>query len=107
VSANALWWPPVKVAGRYLASLLGPDEPLGPGGGLLHDLRASADAERPEPENAAELALMLARENADRGDYAEALQTLDAAQSLSGGELPAEWERTRTLWEARANPPAW
>ena len=107
VSANALWWPPVKVAGRYLASLLGPDEPLGPGGGLLHDLRASADAERPEPENAAELALMLARESADRGDYVEALHTLDAAQSLSGGELPTEWERTRTLWEARANPPAW
>ena len=50
---------------------------------------------------------MLARESADRGDYAEALHTLDAAQSQSGGELPTEWERTRTLWEARANPPAW
>jgi sulfide:quinone oxidoreductase len=107
VSANALWWPPEKVAGRYLASLLDPDKPAGPGGGLLHDLRASADAARPEPENAAELTLMLAREDADRGDYAQALHALDAAQALSGGELQPEWERTRTLWEARANPPAW
>jgi sulfide:quinone oxidoreductase len=107
VSPNVLWWPPAKVAGRYLAALLAPDEPTGAGGGQLHDLRASADADRPEPEDAAELALMLAREDADRGDYAEALHGLDAAQALSGGGLPVEWERTRTLWEARANPPAW
>jgi sulfide:quinone oxidoreductase len=107
VSANALWWPPAKLAGRHLASLLEPDRPAGPGGGLLHDLRASTDAARPEPEDAAELTLMLAREDADRGDYAEALNALDAAQALSGGELAPEWERTRTLWEARANPPAW
>jgi sulfide:quinone oxidoreductase len=107
VSANALWWPPAKVAGRYLASLLLPDEPTGPGGGQLHDLRASLDAERYEPENAAELSLMLAREEADRGDYDGALRALDAAQTLSGGELAPEWERTRTLWQARAHPPAW
>jgi sulfide:quinone oxidoreductase len=107
VSANALWWPPAKVAGRYLAPLLDPDEPAAPGDARLHDLLASADAARPEPENAAELALMLAREDADRGDYAQALRALDSAQALSGGKLAPEWERTRTLWEARANPPAW
>jgi sulfide:quinone oxidoreductase len=107
VSTSALWWLPGKVAGRYVASLLVPDLPAGPGGGQLHDLRASADAERPEPENAAALTLMLAREEADRGDYAEALHTLNAAQALSGGTLAPEWERTRTLWEARANPPTW
>jgi sulfide:quinone oxidoreductase len=107
VSANALWWPPAKVAGRYLASLLAPDEPAVGGAARLHDLLASADAARPEPENAADLSLMLAREDADRGDYEHALHALDAAQALSGGELAPEWERTRTLWEARANPPAW
>jgi sulfide:quinone oxidoreductase len=107
VSTNALWWPPGKVAGRYVASLLVPDLPPGPGGEQVHDLPASADAGRPEPESAAELTLMLAREEADRGDYAEALHTLNAAQALSGGKLAPEWERTRTLWEARANPRKW
>jgi hypothetical protein len=107
VSTNALWWPPGKVAGRYVASLLAPDVPVGPGGGQLHDLRASPDAARPEPENAAELTLMLAREEADRGDYEQALHHVGSAQALSGGKLTPEWERTRTLWQARANPPAW
>lgn len=102
VSADALWWPPTKVAGRYLASLLETGEPA-----QLRDLLTSADAARPEPENAAGLSLMLAREDADRGDFEQALHSLDAARALSGGELDAEWERTRTLWEARANPPAW
>jgi sulfide:quinone oxidoreductase len=107
VSANALWWPPAKVPGRYLAALLVPDAPVGPGGGQLHDLRASPDADRPEPEDAGELALMLAREDADRGDYEAALNSLDSARALAGGELPPEWERTRTMWEARAHPPVW
>jgi sulfide:quinone oxidoreductase len=107
VSPNALWWPPAKLAGRYLAALLAPDQPAGPGGGLLHDLRASTDAARAEPENAADLTLMLARELADRGDYVEALHALDSAQALSGGTLALEWQRTRTLWAARAHPPAW
>jgi sulfide:quinone oxidoreductase len=103
VSTDALWWPPGKVAGRYVASLLVPDQQPAE----LHDLTDSEGARQPEPENAAELTLMLAREEADRGDYAEALQTLNAAQALSGGKLDQEWERTRTLWEARANPRKW
>jgi sulfide:quinone oxidoreductase len=103
VSADALWWPPAKLAGRYLASLIETDETAA----QLHDLASSADAARPEPEDAAELALMLAREDADRGDYVEALHGLEAAQALSGGELDPEWERTRTLWEARVHPPEW
>jgi sulfide:quinone oxidoreductase len=105
VSANALWWPPAKVAGRYLASLLETDELAG--SAQLHDLLTSAGAARTEPENAAEFSLMLAREDADRGDYEQALHALDAAQALRGGELNPEWEHTRTLWQARANPPAW
>ena len=96
VSADELWWPPLKVAGRHLAGLLGPE------GAELHDLGASP----PHGEDAAELALMLAREDADRGDYEPALRALDSAQELAGGRLSPEWERTRTLWQARAGS-AW
>ena len=93
VSSEALWWPPAKVAGRYLAPLLRGDDASEP----LHDLLEAP----PEPENAGELALMLAQEDADRGDYAAALRVLDTAQALNG-TLPVEWQRMRTLWQARA-----
>jgi sulfide:quinone oxidoreductase len=99
VSADALWWPPAKVTARYLLAL------LHPGAAPLHDLPAPEG--EAQHEDAAELALMLARQDADCGAFTEALHGLDAAQALSGGTLDAEWERTRTLWEARATPPSW
>lgn len=99
VSGSALWWPPAKVAGRYLAPLLG-DEADAP---TLRDLPAPPDGGRPEPENAAELAWLLASEDAMRGDYARALHGLETAETLTGGRIPPEWERARTMWRARAD----
>jgi hypothetical protein len=34
------------------------------------------------------------------GDHAQALHALDAAAALSGGVLPAEWERRRAAWRS-------
>ena len=96
VSQRALWWPPGKIAGRYLAPLLATarppvlasaplqDQPSGP----VHDDR----------DDARELALLLAAEEAAAGDYAEALSALDAAAALTGGVLPEEWAKRRDRW---------
>lgn len=105
VSANALWWPPVKVAGRYLPALLEPGAPASPDDAALQDVLDATEASMPEGEDPAQLALLLAREDADRGDYERALSDLDTAESLAGGALTPEWERTRTMWRARLNPP--
>jgi hypothetical protein len=103
VSSRALWWPPAKVAGRHLAPLLSPSEPAGGGAGLLQDLPEGPGGGQPDAENAGELTLMLAREDADRGDYEQALRALDTAESLIDEGLSPEWERTRTLWQGRVH----
>ena len=48
-------------------------------------------------DDARELALLLADEDAAMGDYAQALRALDAAAALTGGVLPAEWAQRRTM----------
>jgi sulfide:quinone oxidoreductase len=103
VSSQALWWPPVKVAARHLAPLLA--EP-GDERTTLHDLPGFTDARPPRPENAAEMALTVARVDAERGDYAGAVRTLDSAAALSGRPLPVEWQRIRRLWDARTRWPS-
>ena len=60
---------------------------------------------RPGPEgadrdDAFELALVLAEEDAAMGDYAQALRALEAAAALTGGVLPVEWTQRRDLWRA-------
>ena len=107
VSSRALWWPPGKVAGRYLAPYLSTarpaslgDEPLvdrapGAGGGAADDRDAALD-----------LALLLADEDAEAGDLPQALHALDAAAALAGGVLPAAYAERRRRWlsETRSAP---
>jgi sulfide:quinone oxidoreductase len=107
VSSRALWWPPGKIAGRYLAPYLSTARPVSLGQEPLSDRHAgAASADGPEHEAALELALLLADEDAAAGDLAQALHALDAAAALSGGVLPAAYaERRRALERAhyRAN----
>jgi sulfide:quinone oxidoreductase len=98
VSGRALWWPPSKIAGRYLASLLATARP---------PLLATAELQDHAPgpaedgrDDARELALLLAEQDAAMGDYAQALRAIDAAAALSGGVLPAEWARRRAAWQS-------
>jgi sulfide:quinone oxidoreductase len=101
VSTRALWWPPGKVAGRYLAPFLATARPLAIGREPLVDRVASgyrpAD---PEADEALALALLLADEDARAGDLTQALHALDAAAALRGGVLPADAAAKRDAWRA-------
>ncbi|MGN6868258.1 MAG: FAD-dependent oxidoreductase [Solirubrobacteraceae bacterium] len=98
-AGQALWWPPGKIAGRYLAPYLATARPVPLDSGLLTDRLAVpgppiSDAEY---QDALELALLLADADARWGDYASALNALDAAEALQGA-LPPEYEVKRREW---------
>ena len=85
-SARALWWPPGKVAGRYLAPYLATARPPDLGREPLADRTAAAASRPPAREDALELALLMADEDARAGDLRQALHALDAALALGGGD---------------------
>jgi sulfide:quinone oxidoreductase len=98
VSRRALWWPPGKVAGRYVAPLLSTARPPMLAVAPLQDL-----GERPPSEDfgeALELALLMAEQDAAAGDFRQAVHALDAAAALTGGVLPAPWAARREAWLA-------
>jgi sulfide:quinone oxidoreductase len=95
-STRALWWPPGKIAGRYLAPYLATARPVALGREPLADRSLAAGAARqPGGEEAVELALLLAEQDALQGDHVQALHALDAAAALAGGVLPAQAARLR------------
>jgi sulfide:quinone oxidoreductase len=98
VSRRALWWPPSKVAGRFLAPLLATARPPLLATSQLQDYDARWVGE--DRDDARELALLLADEDAAMGDYAQALHALDAAAALTAGVLPADWAARREEWTA-------
>jgi len=102
VSSRALWWPPGKVAGRYLAPYLSTARPLPLGDEPLVDrVPGSTTADLTERDAALELALLLADEDAATGDLHQALHALDAAAALAGGVLPAAYDERRERWLAK------
>lgn len=98
-AGQALWWPPGKIAGRYLAPYLATARPVPLEGGLLADRIAvpGPPVSDAEYQDALELALLLADADARWGDYASALNALDAAEALQGA-LPPEYETKRRMW---------
>ena len=105
VSGRALWWPPGKVAGRYLAPYLGTARPIDVGSEPLRD-RAAAVGASPaaDRDEAYRLAILLAEQDAEIGDYRQALHALDAAAALAGGVLPDEWVENRARWQRELAP---
>ena len=100
-AGQALWWPPAKIAGRYLAPYLATARPSPLSSGVLADRipvpgPAGSDEEQ---QDALALALLLADCDARWGDYASALTALDAAEALQGA-LPPEYETKRRDWRA-------
>jgi sulfide:quinone oxidoreductase len=105
VSSRALWWPPAKVAGRFLAPYLATARPPSVGQRPLVDLVAKPSGADPvEREAALELALLVADEDAAAGDFAQAVNALDAAAALGGGMLPADYVERRERWLAELTP---
>jgi sulfide:quinone oxidoreductase len=100
-AGQALWWPPGKIAGRYLAPYLATARPAPLDRGLLTDRVAvpGPPVSDAEYQDALELALLLADADARWGDYASALNALDAAEALQGA-LPPEYEIKRRAWRA-------
>ena len=100
-AGQPLWWPPAKIAGRYLGPFLATATPKPLSSALLSD-RAAMGGPPPdegEYEDAVELALMLADCDAKWGDYGAALGALDAAEALTGA-LPPEYEHKRRRWRS-------
>lgn len=100
-AGQPLWWPPGKIAGRYLAPFLATARPQPLRSELLRD-RAPAPgpaADDAEFADALELALLLADCDARWGDYGAALSALEAAEAIQGA-LPPEYEHKRRVWLA-------
>jgi sulfide:quinone oxidoreductase len=95
---RALWWPPGKVAGRYLAPYLATARPTDLGRQPLEDRSAAATGPSLERGDALELALLMADQDARAGDFSQALHALDAALALGGGALPAAYAARQSEW---------
>ena len=100
-AGQPLWWPPAKIAGRFLGPFLATARPNALHTQPLADrapIAGTASSEA-EHEDALELALLLAECDARWGDYTAALSALDAAEALQGS-LPPEYEAKRRRWRA-------
>ena len=98
-AGQALWWPPAKIAGRYLAPYLATARPSPLSSGVLADRVPvpGPPVSDEEHEDALALALLLADCDARWGDYPSAVNALDAAEALQGA-LPPEYEAKRREW---------
>jgi sulfide:quinone oxidoreductase len=100
-STRALWWPPAKIAGRYLAPLLSTARPVAVASEPLLDRVPTTES--PDAGEALELALLLADEDAKLGDYGQAVEALDAAAALGGGQLSPALALKRDRWMAASH----
>jgi len=97
-SKNVLWWPPAKIAGRFLAPYLAARAGYDIKASQLADLEppAGEDAATPSPwhEDTVASILRSARANAAAGETSRALHYLEIAEDLAGF-LPPRDEATR------------
>jgi sulfide:quinone oxidoreductase len=85
VSHGALWWPPAKVAGRYLSRFVAASN-------------AALEDRAPGPElDGIDLIAQAAEEDAATGDRESAVRALDDAEAWLG-PLPADIARRRDEW---------
>ncbi|MGA2319372.1 MAG: FAD-dependent oxidoreductase [Solirubrobacteraceae bacterium] len=102
-AANPLWWPPCKIAGRYLAPYLSGHSALTRGETLEDRPPSTEDPAtlRESHEEARQLALTFAERDATGGHFESALKWLDVLEQVDG-VLPPGYVRKRADWRARA-----
>lgn len=104
---SALWWPPAKVAGRYLAPYLTTKAGYRAQSGPLEDLKAPYGDDASDVESGHEdvvaLALSSAEAHARSRDFRGALRWLEVAEDLEL-YLPREYELKRISWQEPAGP---
>ncbi|MFP5363040.1 MAG: FAD-dependent oxidoreductase [Thermoleophilia bacterium] len=90
-STSALWSPPEKIAGRYLAPYLATARPSRLGARPLAERVPAVPEEAAQVPGAVRLALAIARAEARCGNHTRSLQALEAARALDGdAPLPGD-----------------
>lgn len=104
-AGRGLWWPPVKVAGRYLGPFLARRLGLDPPGEELVDLGPSEDdaGDAAEHRQALSLVLFAAEADAAVGDFEGALRWLAFAEQLDL-VIPATYVARRYEWRRHLEP---
>src|SRR5664279_5106718 len=100
MAANPLWWPPSKIAARYLAPYLAGHNAL-TGDQALEDrspLARNAARLGEAHEQARELALVFAERDASERHFRSALEWLEVIERLDG-VLPPGYLHKRTEWQ--------
>ncbi len=104
LAETPLWWPPTKIAGRYLGPHLAAT--VRPAGRGLPGERPTGGGDPPElhpgHSEARELALSFALADANHEDYNSALRWLEVVERLEG-VLPPGYPEKRTEWIRRAH----
>ena len=103
IAANPLWWPPSKIAGRYLAPYLAGHNVLAREETLQDPPPSTQDPARLKEshDEARELALTFAERDAADGHFKSALHWLEVIERLDG-VLPPDYLRRRDDWQDRA-----
>ncbi|MGB0091929.1 MAG: FAD-dependent oxidoreductase [Solirubrobacteraceae bacterium] len=99
LAAEPLWWPPTKIAGRYLGPYLAEAAPKAEGPQLEDQYLASDDSREIQAghREARELALTFALADANSEDYHSALRWLEVVEQLDGA-LPPGYPEKRAQW---------
>jgi sulfide:quinone oxidoreductase len=102
-AANPLWWPPSKIAGRYLAPYLSGHSALTRDETLTDRPASARDPARVDEshDNARQLALAFADRDAADRHFKSALEWLEVIERLDG-LLPTGCLQKRADWEERA-----
>jgi len=97
-----LWWPPSKIAARYLAPYLAGHDALARAHELADRPAPRADAKRAAAshEEARALAVAFAERDAADGDFSSALEWLEVIERLDG-VLGPEFAAKRAEWHER------
>ncbi len=102
VAADALWWPPGKIAGRYLGPYLAFVHTSARHGSLEDRPASTSDLEtqRAAQQEARELGLAFAEADARSGDFQSAIGWLELVEQING-VLPTDYIGKREEWLAR------